>query len=221
MLPRLDARGPPLHVTIGRRWRRVMGNTPTPQHCDKYLTHPTSSLKSLPLLSPHNSFTPNLKHSASTNPILTHPLPTSLPVSTLNTIHHGSRTVCLPDSGSDPLPSDFVLDKRLWISWFPRFRFFGRCRNLEFTIIITTTIISHQKECASSRTQRQCLKRRSAFNSINAKFNDRDLQSADLLARLLPGSSEFALLEKGCYIGHYWIRISSIKIIYCKTENNY
>jgi len=46
-------------------------------------------------------------------------------------------TVCLPAwlSGSDPLPTiDFVLDKRLWISWFPWPRFCGRCRNIEFTI---------------------------------------------------------------------------------------
>ena len=34
--------------------------------------------------------------------------------------------------GSDPLPFDFVLDKRLWISWFLRLLFCGRFRNLEF-----------------------------------------------------------------------------------------
>jgi len=39
-------------------------------------------------------------------------------------------------SGPDPLLIDFVLDKRLWISWFPWLRFCGRCRNLEFTITI-------------------------------------------------------------------------------------
>jgi len=30
---------------------------------------------------------------------------------------------------------------RLWISWFPRLRFCGRCKNLEFTITITWSII--------------------------------------------------------------------------------
>jgi len=44
---------------------------------------------------------------------------------------------CLPDSGSDPLPIDFILDWRLRISWFPRLRFCERCRNLEFTLTIT------------------------------------------------------------------------------------
>src|SRR6218665_1506950 len=46
----------------------------------------------------------------------------------------GTLNVCL--SGSDPLPIDFVLDKRLRISWFPRLLFRGRCRYLEFTITI-------------------------------------------------------------------------------------
>src|SRR6218665_35374 len=51
------------------------------------------------LLSLHSSFTPNLKHCSSTNPILISPLPpTSLPVSTPNTIHHSRLTACLPDS---------------------------------------------------------------------------------------------------------------------------
>jgi len=46
--------------------------------------------------------------------------------------------VCLPAwlSGSDPLPINFVLDKRPWISRFPRPRFCGSCRNVEFTITI-------------------------------------------------------------------------------------
>jgi len=43
----------------------------------------------------------------------------------------------------DPLPNDFVLHKRLWISWFPRLRFCGRCRNLEFTI----TMYMHTDTC--------------------------------------------------------------------------
>ena len=38
------------------------------------------------------------------------------------------QTVCLPDSlDLYPLSIDFVRDKRLWISWFPRLRFCGRC----------------------------------------------------------------------------------------------
>jgi len=56
------------------------------------------------------------------------------PVSTLNIIHHSRLTVCLTVSGSDPLPIDFISDNRLWLSWFLRLRFSGRCRNLEFTI---------------------------------------------------------------------------------------
>ena len=39
-------------------------------------------------------------------------------------------------SGSDPLPIDFVLDKRLWINWFPRLCFCGHCINLDFTITL-------------------------------------------------------------------------------------
>ena len=40
-----------------------------------------------------------IQHYSSTNPIVIHPLlPTSLPVSTPNTIHHSRLTVCLPDS---------------------------------------------------------------------------------------------------------------------------
>ena len=38
-----------------------------------------------------------------------------------------------------PLPMDFFLVKRLWISWFPRLRCCGRYRNLEFAITITIT----------------------------------------------------------------------------------
>src|SRR6218665_648430 len=36
-----------------------LSGTNSPQHCDKCLIHPTSSLKPLPLPSLHNSFTPN------------------------------------------------------------------------------------------------------------------------------------------------------------------
>src|SRR6218665_469052 len=40
-------------VAVPPLWNKL------PQHCDKYLTHPTSSLKPLPLPSPRNSLTPN------------------------------------------------------------------------------------------------------------------------------------------------------------------
>ena len=101
--------------------------------CDSILKITQAVLSLLPHIRTKNS---------STNPILIHPLlPTSIPVSTPNTIHHSRLTVCPPDSESDPLPIDFVLDKRLmWISWFPRLRFCGLCRNLEFTITITITM---------------------------------------------------------------------------------
>src|SRR6218665_1756916 len=67
------------------------------QHCNNYLTHTMNSPKPHPLLSLHSCFTSNLKHCSSTNPILICPLlPTSLPVSTPNTIHHSRLTVCLP-----------------------------------------------------------------------------------------------------------------------------
>src|SRR6218665_1372242 len=46
-----------------------------PQHCDKYLNHPTSSLKTLPLKSPRGSFTTNEKHCSLANPILIYRLP--------------------------------------------------------------------------------------------------------------------------------------------------
>src|SRR6218665_427697 len=56
----------------------------------------TNSPKPHPLLSLHSSFIPNLKHCSSTNPFLICPLlPTPLPVSTLNTIHHSRLTACL------------------------------------------------------------------------------------------------------------------------------
>ena len=73
-----------------------------------------------------------------------------LPVSTPNTIHHSRLTVCLPDSGSDPLPIDFILDKRLWISWFPRLRFCGRCRNLEITNKLDHLMLNDFSELALS-----------------------------------------------------------------------
>src|SRR6218665_3497899 len=79
---------------------RLFG-TNSRQHCDNHRTHTTSSPKPKPhpLLSLHSSFTPNLKHCSSTNPILICPLlPTSLPGSTPNTIHHSRLTVYLPDS---------------------------------------------------------------------------------------------------------------------------
>ena len=58
------------------------------------------------------------------------------PVSTPNTIHHSRLTVCLTDSGSWPLPIDFVLVKHLCIGCFLLLRFCGRSRNQEFTITI-------------------------------------------------------------------------------------
>jgi len=49
----------------------------------------------------------------------------------------------------DPLPIDFTFVRRLQISWFPWLRFCGRCRNLEFTIIVvltqTTGLLNHLK----------------------------------------------------------------------------
>ena len=112
----------------------------------KYLTHPTKSPKLHLSLSLHRSFTRNWKHCFLTNPILNPTLlPAYLAVSTPNTIHLSRLPVCLPDSlDFDPLPIDFVLIERLWISWFPRLRFCGRCRSFEFTITITiTTCISY------------------------------------------------------------------------------
>jgi len=55
-----------------------------------------------------------------------------------NTIHH--LTVYLPDSlDFDPLPIDFVMVKRLWISWFPQLCSCGLCRNLEIMTTISWT----------------------------------------------------------------------------------
>jgi len=89
----------------------------------------------------HGSFTPNWKRCSLRNPIPIHPLlPIFLPVSTPDTIHHSSfwlsEYLRAWLSGSDPLPINFVSDKCLWTSWFPRLRFCGRCRNLEITVTI-------------------------------------------------------------------------------------
>src|SRR6218665_1193746 len=72
----------------------------TIQYFDNYLTHPTNSPKPHPLLSLHSSLIHSkLNTSLQTNPILICPLPpTSLRVSTPNTIHHSPLTVCLADS---------------------------------------------------------------------------------------------------------------------------
>ena len=88
-------------------------------------------------------FTPNWKHCSSKNPVLIHPLlPPSLPVSIPNTIHLGRLYVCLPNS-LDLWPLTYrLLDKRLWISWFPRLRSCERGRNLEFTITLTIRIFT-------------------------------------------------------------------------------
>jgi len=63
-----------------------------------------------------NTFIPNWKHCS-----FSKSYPDILPISTPSTILHSRLTVCLPDSlDLDPLPIDFVLVKRLWISWFLR-----------------------------------------------------------------------------------------------------
>src|SRR6218665_1517935 len=93
--------------------------------------------KATPLAISPQLFHSKLKTLLFNNHILINPfLPTFLPISTPNTIHHSHLTICLPDSGSHPLPIDFVLDKRLCLSWFLQLRFCGCCRNLEFTITI-------------------------------------------------------------------------------------
>jgi len=59
----------------------------------------------------------------------------SLPVSTPNTTLQRTLIVLLFDSlDLDPCLSILFWFNRLIISWFPRLRFWGRCRNLEFTI---------------------------------------------------------------------------------------
>src|SRR6218665_2199316 len=66
---------------------------------ENYLIHPTNSPNPHPWLCLHSSFTPSLKYCSPTNPILIHPLiPTSIPVSTPNTLYHSRLTVCLLDS---------------------------------------------------------------------------------------------------------------------------
>ena len=64
------------------------------------------------------------------------------PVSTQNTIQNTVwLSTCPTPWIFDPLPIDFLLDKRMWISWFPWLRLCGHCRNLEFTIRNTITIL--------------------------------------------------------------------------------
>src|SRR6218665_356936 len=114
-------------------------STNSRQHCDNYLTHPTNSPKPHPLLSLHSPFTPDLKHCSSTNPILICPLlPTSLPASTPNTIHHSRLSVCLPAS----LDLTRCLSILSWISACERavsrdFAFVGAVEisSLRFTIL--------------------------------------------------------------------------------------
>src|SRR6218665_1113948 len=75
----------------------------------------TNSPKPHPLLSLHSSFIPNSKHCSSTNPFLICPLlPTSSPVSTLNTIHHSRLAVCV--YLSDPLDLTRCLSILFWTS---------------------------------------------------------------------------------------------------------
>jgi len=52
-----------------------------------------------------------------------------------NSKHHPPRPSDSLDL--DPLPIDYVLVKRLGISWFPQLHFCGRCRNLELTIMMS------------------------------------------------------------------------------------
>ena len=75
--------------------------------------------------------------------------------------HHGRLTLPAWLSGSDPLPIDFVLDKRLWISWFPQLRFCGCCRNLEITIIGFAKKVMPSLPLAPRRLHRQHLRLRS------------------------------------------------------------
>jgi len=117
---------------------KMVGRTlPTPGKSHPDLIHPRNWPK------PSQFFHSKLKHCSLSNPILIHHLPhTPSPsqlqaLSTIATIASACQTVCLSDSlDLDPLPIDFVLVKRMWISWFPRLRFCGRCRNLEFTTTI-------------------------------------------------------------------------------------
>ena len=97
--------------------------------CPILRIHQTSSLAS----------SPQLFHSKPKTLLLNKSYPDSSSSSYLPpsiTIHHSRLTVFLSDSlDLYPLHIDVVLYRRLWISWFPRLRFCGRCRNLEFTII--------------------------------------------------------------------------------------
>ena len=96
---------------------------PVPDECKNFILLIYSSMGS----SLHISFTPNWKHYSLVSHILIHPLPLPPSPSQLQTPF--TIAVCLSDSGFWPLPIDFVLVKRLWISSFPRLRFCGRSRN--------------------------------------------------------------------------------------------
>jgi len=57
--------------------------------------------------------------------------------------HH---SLWIQEANQPPLALKFtpvlcILMKRLWISWFPRLHFCGRCRSLEFTITIDRAIL--------------------------------------------------------------------------------
>jgi len=149
------------------------------QFDDKYLTHPTKSPKLHLSLSLHRSFTRNWKHCFLTNPILNPTLlPAYLSVSTPNTIHLSRLPVCLPDSlDFDPLPIDFVFIERLWISWFPRLRFCGRCRSYEFTITITITLkrpLSVPSEWENTSSEQ----RKHACQKLTPRWTERTMEAS-------------------------------------------
>src|SRR6218665_1712536 len=80
---------------------------------------------------------------------------TSLSVSTPNTIHHKCDSHITDSPDLDHLPIDFVLNKRLRISRFPRLCFCRRCSNLEFTVTITmlTRILLKRTKSELSKSQ--------------------------------------------------------------------
>ena len=83
----------------------------------------------------YSSFTPNWKHSSSTNSIQIHPFLTTTQLQTPLAI--AFLPACLPDCLHLTLClSILFLDECLWISWFPLLRFCGRCRYIDFTITI-------------------------------------------------------------------------------------
>jgi len=108
------------------------------QWCRLHYTHPTNSTKPHLLLSIHSSFPQKLKTLLFNKSYFDQSSYPYLPPC-LNSKHHS-----LPDSGSEPLPIDFVLDKRLWISWllpalFPIF-------SSSFPIVFWGFFVSYKKQ---------------------------------------------------------------------------